>query len=294
MHGGGSSPTDAAERAAIVIGATGLVGHFLIPRLAAAGWSVHAVSRRPAAGADGVRWHRHDIRDGLDGLDARAGVLFHAAPLWLLPPLVPALAARGVTRLIAFGSTSRFTKADSAAESSRAMAEALARAEDELARACEAHDIRWTVFRPTLIYGAGLDRNVSAIARFARRWRVFPVAGEGRGLRQPVHADDLALACLQAVDAPRTFGCAYDLTGGSTLTYREMVELVFAALGRRPRIVHLPVALLRPALALARRMPGFRFLPADAADRMDMDQAFDSSEARRDFGYAARAFDLDF
>src|SRR5262245_46978131 len=128
MHDAGSSPTEPA-RAAIVAGATGVVGHFLLPRLVAAGWTAHAVSRRAARPSPGVQWHLHDSARGLDGLPAEADTWFHAAPLWLLPPLVPAMAARGVRRIVALGSTSRFTKAHSA------VGRALARAEEELAAA---------------------------------------------------------------------------------------------------------------------------------------------------------------
>jgi hypothetical protein len=69
-----------------------------------------------------------------------------------------------------------------------------------------------------------------------------------------------------------------------------MVEQVFTAAGRRPRILSLPTGALRAALTVARLVPGLRFLPADAADRMNVDQAFDPSQAQRDFGYAPRAF----
>jgi nucleoside-diphosphate-sugar epimerase len=297
MRDDGSSPAEAGRApagAAMVLGGTGVVGHFLLPRLAAAGWRVRAVSRRPRPRdlAPGTTWEVHDVTRGLNGL-AAAGetTLFHAAPLWLLPPLLAELAARGVSRVIAFSSTSRFTKQDSASAASRGLARALADAEDALASGCGAHHIAWTVFRPTLIYGAGLDRNVSAIARLARRCGVFPLAGDARGLRQPVHADDLARACLQAVDEPRTFGRAYDLTGGSTLTYREMVEQIFAAVGRHPRLPRVPLPMLRAGLRLARGLPILRGVPADAAERMNVDQAFDCSDARRDFGYAPRMFD---
>lgn len=278
----------------MVAGATGVVGHFLLPRLTAAGWEVDALSRR-AAPPDllpGVRWHVHDIAAGLDALPVqRADVLFHAAPLWLAPPLVSPLAARGLRRVVAFGSTSLFTKREAASTSSRTVARALAEAEDALADACAAHGVAWTVFRPTLVYGGGLDRNLSSMARTIRRFGVFPLAGQARGLRQPVHADDLALACLQVVDEPRTIGRAYSLTGGATLPYREMAEQLFAALGRRPRLPKLPVRLLHAVLAAASRLPPFRHLSADMADRMNADQCFDSEEARRDFAYAPRPFD---
>jgi nucleoside-diphosphate-sugar epimerase len=294
-------PEDASSRAegagarrALVTGATGVVGHFLLPRLVRAGWEVHALSRgaAPAALPPGIRWHVHDIGGGLGALEAAGpGAAFHAAPLSLLPPLVPELAARGFARVLAFGSTSRFTKQGASSERSRAAARALAEAEDRLAEACARHALRWTLFRPTLVYGAGRDRNVSSVARFVRRFGFFPVAGGASGLRQPVHADDLALACLLAVDAPETAGRAYDLGGGTTLTYRAMVEAVFAASGRHPRLLRVPLPLLRAALVVASRLPGFGHLAPDMADRMDADQCFDWEPARRDFGYAPRAFE---
>jgi nucleoside-diphosphate-sugar epimerase len=100
--------------------------------------------------------------------------------------------------------------------------------------------IAYTIFRPTLIYGAGRDRNIADIARFVRRFGVFPILGKGIGLRQPVHAADLAEACLLAVDSSASFNRVYNLSGGETLTYRQMVERVFQAMGKRGRVVSLP------------------------------------------------------
>lgn len=287
-----SAASAGAPRRAVVTGATGLVGHFLLPRLAEAGWEVAAVSRRPAPAAlpAGVRWHAKDITRGLDGT-IRADVAFHAAPLWLLPPLVPALAAAGVRRLVAFGSTSRFTKQDATAAAARAVARRLAQAEDDVAAACDAAGLAWTLFRPTLIHGAGRDHNVTAVARFIRRFGFFPLLGAAHGLRQPVHADDLARACLQAVDAPATYRRAYNLPGATTLPYREMAGRLFDALGRRRRFVRLPRRLLRGALAVAAHLPRLGHLSPDMADRMQIDQTFDATMAARDFGYAPRPFD---
>jgi nucleoside-diphosphate-sugar epimerase len=282
------------RRRALVTGATGVVGHFLLPRLVAAGWDVDAISRRAARGesAAGVHWHTLDMARDAGAVPA-TDVLFHAAPLWLAPALVAPLAQRGLRRVVAFGSTSRFTKQDAPSAASRTVAHALAEAEQQLAEACRAHDVAWTVFRPTLIYGAGLDRNLSSMARMIRRLGFFPLAGEGRGLRQPVYADDLALACLLAVDEPRTFGRAYDLTGGSTLPYREMAERIFAELGRRPRLPRLATGLLRAGLRAASLLPRLRHLGPEMADRMDRDQCFDSAAARDDFGYDPRPFDAE-
>ncbi len=284
------SSTVPPEPRALVTGATSLVGEYLLTRLVERGVGVHAVSRSRGAPLPGVTWERRDITQGLGAPGGPARYLFHIAPLWLLPGIMGELEAWGVERLIAFGSTSRFTKAASGSAREREVAERLATAEESLAARARECGISWTLFRPTLIYAQGRDANVSTIGRFVHRFGLFPIAGRGTGRRQPVHAEDLAIACLLAMDNPRTFCRAYDLVGGTTLTYREMVEAIFRGLGRRPRLVHVPPPVLRVALAAVSRLPGMRHLAPDIADRMDQDLVFDATAAVRDFGYSPRPF----
>jgi nucleoside-diphosphate-sugar epimerase len=276
-----------------VTGATSLVGRFLLPRLREVGLEVHAVSRRPHLEGASIRvvWHALDIEAGSHEWDVgRVSHLIHLAPLWLLPNLVPRLASRGLLRLIGFGSTSRLSKTDSSDPRERQIAGRLARAEEELESACAAHGVQWTLMRPTLIYGGGLDHNVTTIAGVIRRLGIFPVVAEARGLRQPVHADDLAQACLAALANPATFNRAYDLHGGTTLRYREMVEAIFRGLGRRPRILSLPLPLCRTLLRGLSLLPGYRHVTPAMADRMNQDLCFDAGDAMRDFDYHPRPF----
>jgi nucleoside-diphosphate-sugar epimerase len=297
------------ERSAVVIGARGLVGHYLVPLLLERGFAVQAISRQvgPSPKLDGragrpeavhpgsLRWVSLDLATGTAGGYGTGGIeparcLFHAAPLWLLPAFLPAAAEAAVERLVAFSSTSLFTKQLSASAAERHTARRLAEAETAIEGACRKHGIRWTMFRPTLIYGGGLDRNVSDIARFVRRFGFFPIAGEGRGQRQPVHAADLATAALAVLDNPATFDRTYEVPGGETITYSEMVSRIALGVGRRPRLLHLPLPLLRGSLGLARRLPGLGHVASEMADRMNDDLVFDATAARRDFGYDPRPF----
>lgn len=270
----------------LVLGATSLIGRFALPRLIAAGREVWAVSRRP--GVDpGVTWVRTDLT--APGFSPpSAGAALSLSPLWLLPPALPALQAAGVKRLVAFSSTSRFSKAASPEPGERAVAERLAAAEAQVAAFCDAAGIGWTVLRPTLIYAEGRDGNVSRIAGLIRRFGVFPLAGAGAGLRQPVHADDLAAAAIVALDRPAVSGRSYDLSGGETLTYRAMVARIFEGLERSPRIVQVPPAVWRLALRLGGGLlPGVN---AAMGARMDADLTFDAAPAVRDLDWAPRAF----
>jgi nucleoside-diphosphate-sugar epimerase len=273
----------------IVIGATSLVGTYLLPRLAASGRSVHAISRAEVAGGDArTAWHRVDVTRDPHGLPG-ATTAIHLAPLWLGPPLIAPLAARGLRRLIAFGSTSVVTKERSAAARERDVARRLAEAEDRLRDECARHSVAWTIFRPTLIYGGGRDRSLGAIARWARRLGFVLIAGDGSGRRQPVHADDLAAACLLALDAPVTEGRTYELGGGTVLTYRAMAEIVCRAAGGA-RVIGVPAPLLRVAFRVAALLPGYGQVTGSMVDRMKEDLVVDHSAAVRDFGYAPRAF----
>jgi nucleoside-diphosphate-sugar epimerase len=308
------------SRSVVVTGATGVVGPWLLPRLCEGGFAVQAISRRPepesetgtlpygcCEGKPGrVRWLSLDLAHGWPappraskaarnrstvefGLEP-AALLIHAAPIWLLPPLLPPLCDLGLRRLVAFSSTSRFTKWDSASTRERDTARRLAEAEEAVESICRDRRIAWTIFRPTLVYGGGRDRNVSAIARLVRYLGFVPVAGAALGARQPVHADDLARACLAVLDNAATFGKAYDLPGGETLTYAEMIARIAVGTGRKPRLLHLPPPALRIAIGLARLLPGFAYLSPRMADRMNEDLRFDDRPARRDFGYAPHGF----
>ncbi|OAD19781.1 NAD-dependent epimerase/dehydratase [Candidatus Thiomargarita nelsonii] len=142
----------------------------------------------------------------------------------------------------------------------------------------------WTVLRPTLIYGCGIDKNVTFIAQLIRRFGFFPILGRGTGLRQPVHADDLAAACLQACLSPAAVNKAYNLSGGETLTYRDMVEAIFQQLGKKPRIISIPLPVFKILSRIMTR------LPVAMITRMNQDLCFDHTAAYHDFAYSPRTF----
>ncbi len=219
-----------------------------------------------------------------------AHALIHIASIRLLPALLPGMAAKGVRRVIAFSSTSRYGKARSSEPHEIEFVARLIEVEEAVERICNELGIDWTIFRPTLIYGAGVDSNVTTIAKLIRRLGVFPLLGEAKGKRQPVHADDLAEVCVLALEAPAAFGKVYNLSGGETLTYRQMVERIFSALEKRPRFVHVPVVAFRLAMKIFSLAPKYRDYNVQMARRMNDDLVFDHAEATRDFGYAPRSF----
>lgn len=149
------------------------------------------------------------------------------------------------------------------------------------------------ILRPTLIYGMGQDKNISEIDRFICRFGFFPVFGRAQGLRQPIHAEDVAAACVSALQVPEAPNRAYNITGGETLTYREMVARVFVKLERRLHLVTVPLWIFRLAISMFRLLPRYRQWSAAMAERMNRDLVFDDAEAVRDLGFKSRGFALE-
>lgn len=274
-------------RRALVFGGSGQIGASLLIRLQAAQWDVMAVSRDPQRASAGVQWLRGDL-SGVDRLPDSVDAIFSCGPLdhfgrWYATSMLDA------ARVVAFGSTSVDVKASSIDPAERDLARRLAEGERDVFAAAATRGAGATVLRPTLVYGVGRDQTLTRIAMMARRWGWVPLPRDARGLRQPVHVDDLSVAALAACDAIAAHGHAYALAGGETLPYREMVARVLAVLEPPAGLIEVPAPLFHAA-AWSLRLLGRAGLGEAVVARLRSDLVFDVAPAARDFGYTPRAF----
>jgi nucleoside-diphosphate-sugar epimerase len=194
-------------------------------------------------------------------------------------------------RVVAFSTSSVLTKADSKDRAESLQMNTIREQEARLKALCGKRKIALLLLRPTMIYGCGLDRNVSLLARFGRRFGFIPLAGEAAGLRQPVHADDLAALVVHALGVTTAVHLESVACGGSTLTYREMAEKIAAVWGGKVRTQALPAWLLTAVVAVVSRLPAFRSLNTEMVRRQGVDMVFDDTALREALGYRPRAFE---
>lgn len=114
--------------------------------------------------------------------------------------------------------------------------------------------IPWTIFRPSVIYGPG-DEFINTLATLVKAAPVVPVVGTGESKFQPVSVREVARAFIRALDDPATAGQTYDLGGGATYSYEEMLDVIAKQLGVKKPKVHVPIGLMRTVVSLSRPLP---------------------------------------
>ncbi|MBI5321054.1 MAG: epimerase [Bradyrhizobium sp.] len=270
-----------------MIGGSGLVGGYIVEHLMKRGQRPLALSRVPRS--DGrVDWYRGDLHHA-DALKLPPfATLFCTTDAVLLAEALPHLIHPALKRLVAFSSTSVITKQDTEVAAERTMIRRLAAGEQQIVDLCAQHRIGWTILRPTLIYAEGRDTNITPLSRLIRRFRFMPLVGGGPGLRQPVHAEDLAIAAIAAAESEAATGKFYSLPGPDTVTYREMIGRVFDGLSLPRRFVSMPPWLWRAGFVTVR--PLFPGANVAMGIRMMKDMTFDAAPAIEDLGWSPRSF----
>jgi uncharacterized protein YbjT (DUF2867 family) len=270
----------------LLTGATGLLGGALLELLLAEGHEVRCLVREGSPRASRLDPCRTELARG-DADDARAlsralsgmDALLHVAGIEYAPAVLEAARGMEALRLVAVSSTSAHSAYASRSGPKLRM--------EELVRASE---LDYTIVRPSMIYGSELDKNMHRLLRFLDRSPLFPMFGSGENLWQPVYHEDCAKGVYEALVRPAAVGQSYDLPGAEPLTYLELVRTAAGTLGRKPRIIRVPLEPVRRALAAAEALRLPLPIRSEQVLRLREDKAYPYDRARRELGYTPRPF----
>jgi nucleoside-diphosphate-sugar epimerase len=272
----------------IVTGASSQLGVFLLPRLVAEGRSVLAVSRNapdePVSVVDGLKWVS-PAGIPASGFDA----LVSCGPIRLAGDLVESGRVSG--KAVVFSTSSKHTKSDSDDRAERERIASIAGEEVRIKALCESRRVALVVIRPTLVFGCGLDGNLSLLLGLGERIGFIPVSRRAMGRRQPVHADDLAGLATVALTTDTGPYFEGEACGGSTLTYREMVERLASCGERRIRPLALPESPLFAMVSVASKLGPWRGINPEMVRRQARDMVFDDTPFRAMLGWDPRPFE---
>ena len=120
------------------------------------------------------------------------------------------------------------------------------RAHESFVGDLERSGITHAVVRPT-----GFFSSLAEILQMARRGVVMSIGAEDKKTN-PIHEEDLAAVCVDALESGKRGDIP--VGGPETYTRREIAELAFAALGKKPRLVKAPVWMVQMMLQPVRLM----------------------------------------
>jgi uncharacterized protein YbjT (DUF2867 family) len=141
------------------------------------------------------------------------------------------------------------------------------RAKALAAEALHASRLEATVFSPSIIYTPG-DPWLTLLERLSYL-PALPVSGSGDALYQPIWAEDVA-ACVMASLNGAAASDRVELAGPQTLSYNDIVRVFLRSAGRRRRLLHVPLPLVRASLRFLRFAGGPHvFATWDEAELME-------------------------
>lgn len=263
----------------LVIGGSGFVGRYLVNALVARGCRVLAPTRRRERAkhlillptCDVVEADVHDdatlerLMRGQDAVVNLVGILhgtqpqFTRAHVELPRRIVAACEKLGVRRYLHMSALGADPDGPSMYQRSKGEAERLVRASA----------LDWTIFRPSVIFGAE-DNFLNLFARLARWFPALPIGGANVRF-QPVWVGDVAGAFANSLDNRATYRKTYELAGPKIYTLRELVSYAAAAAGHRRPVIALPDPIARLQAWLMEHAPGEPLLSRDNLDSMKRD-----------------------
>jgi uncharacterized protein YbjT (DUF2867 family) len=261
----------------LLTGATGTVGSALLRRLTADGALVRCLVRDPRRLGDqrvrvqialGDLANPPSFRNALRGVET----VVHLAASIRDQPLasIEELNAMATLRLVRAAERAGarrflFFSAMGARHHSRTRffrAKALAR------DAVEGSSLETAVFSPSIVYAPG-DPWLTLLERFSYL-PAIPISGSGRALYQPIWAEDVADCVVFALAASGARRRNFELAGPQTLSYDDIVRAAMRPTGRRRRLLHVPLPVVRRSLQLLGRIVGPHvFATWDEAELME-------------------------
>ena len=244
------------NRRIAVFGGSGFIGRYVVKRLAERGAVVVAVSRhasealflKPFGDVGQIALIDAGIADearlaaalsGAEAVVSSVGILYergrqrfdvvhHQGPA-RLARLAAAAGAKHFVHVSAIGAD---PQAPAAYARSKAAGEAAVKAAFPAA----------TILRPSLVFGPE-DDFFNRFGAMACLLPALPLIGGGTTRFQPVYVGDVADAAVAALERADAQGKTYELGGPKAYSFRELMELLLAEIGRKRALINLPYGL---------------------------------------------------
>ncbi len=278
-----------------VTGGMGFTGSRLVPLLLKNGYQVRCIYRSssdqsvlfsPFLSAQGeIEGTQGDVSDtetlsaSMQGADALINLV--SLGFGHADSILHAAQAAGIQRAIFLSTTAIFTQLEPKSKSIRMDGE----------RLIESSGLKYTILRPTMIYGGDRDRNMWRLIRFMHYSPIVPIFGDGESLQQPIYVDDVAQAVLKCLSSDQTIGKSYNIAGKHPLTYDQVIDTIAGQMNKRVWKIHIPYSPVVAALRFFERLQVPLPIRAEQVLRLNENKSFSYAEAEQDFQFSPLPFE---
>jgi len=283
----------------LVTGASGFVGRHLVARLTAEGRHVRVMVRDAArySGPAGVPVVEADVTVPESLATAVGGVdtVIHCAAITAnlkepYPGAYRAINSRGTANLVAAAETAgvRRMVVMSGLGTKPASARTYMATRWAMEEAVRAGSIPSVIIQPSVQFGDGAEF-VAALARLVKSSPVVPLLGGG-GLRfQPIWVEDVITCVIKAIDDEGLTGHTIAIGGSEYATFREIIDTICSAMGRRRLKAPLPLWVARLQAPLTGLLPHPPLTRA-SLELFGFENTTDIDAVDKTFGFRPRGF----
>ena len=262
-----------ARPVATIFGGSGFIGRYIVQRLAQRGWILRIAVRRPDSAlflkplgdvgqitpmAANIR-HDASVAAAIEGVDHvinLVGVLYEHGPQRFAAVhaegarrVASAARAAGVKRLLQMSALGADAGSPSLYARTKAEGEAMVREAFPEA----------VILRPSVVFGPE-DDFFNRFAEIARFSPILPLIGGGKTRFQPVYVGDVADAAVAILDRPEDApfapaGKTYELAGPRIYSFKQLMELLLAEIGRKRILMPVPWGIARLQAAVLGLLP---------------------------------------
>ena len=136
------------------------------------------------------------------------------------------------------------------------------------------------ILRPTVIYGKKNTSDIGLLISLIKRIPIVPIIGNGKQLIQPISVEDV-VKCIDS-GLQNNISGIHLIAGQNSLKYREIINLISMALGKKIMVVRVPFK-LGYVIAKFFALLKVNFLQKSQIDNLRIDRVYSIDETEKIF-----------
>ena len=267
----------------IISGGNGFTGRYLCKSLISRGLNF-SVILRPGTNADWmvqnqipiIYFDLYKINQNLNVLENfDCFINIASIGFGLAQHIINACEMVSIKRVIFISSTSIFTSLNAKSKKIRTEAENL------IMRS----SLKWTIIRPTMIYGSPRDRNMIRLIRWIDHFPILPIFGDGNALQQPINVEDLANFINKTIEKKEAFNNVFNVSGKEPISFNQIINEISNVLKKKPLKIYLPSSITSQILSFFEMLNIKLPIKSEQIKRLNEDKSFSFSKAKIILGY---------